>query len=242
MKLSPVIFILCIMAVVDQPAGAQTPETLLMEADQLYENKKYTEAYQLYRQIFSQHQKSSPEMLAKMAYINEGLGNYSMALYYLNLYYMETSQKAALRKMESLAKEHGLTGYEYTDLDFFENLFQRYFSEIVYFFLALALLLFGIIYLKKQKKGKIPMSLGAANIATLVVLLLMINLGRQNHTGVIVKSNAHLMTGPSAGANLIDVVDQGHKVRIVKQEDVWYKIKWQDQTAYIRKNNILRLF
>jgi hypothetical protein len=52
-------------------------------------------------------------MLLKMAFVKEGLGDYSNALYYLNLYYLKTYDKKVLKKMENLAERyHKLEGYE----------------------------------------------------------------------------------------------------------------------------------
>jgi uncharacterized protein YgiM (DUF1202 family) len=50
---------------------------------------------------------------------------------------------------------------------------------------------------------------------------------------------AYLMKGPSPGADLIDVVTKGHRVDILGQDDIWVKISWNNQTAYIKSNNLM---
>ena len=50
------------------------------------------------------------------------------------------------------------------------------------------------------------------------------------------------MSGPSAGADLIEVVTEGHKVEIIDQTDIWVQIKWRSGRAFIRENNIQELF
>ncbi len=46
------------------------------------------------------------------------------------------------------------------------------------------------------------------------------------------------MSGPSAGADVLEVVKKGHKVDILGKEDVWVKIRWDDQVAYLKEGKI----
>lgn len=46
-----------------------------------------------------------------MAYVQEGLGHYPAALYYLSVSQAWQPRHATWRKMVSLAQEHRLTGY-----------------------------------------------------------------------------------------------------------------------------------
>ena len=46
------------------------------------------------------------------------------------------------------------------------------------------------------------------------------------------------MSGPSAAAELIEVVGQGHKVEILDKRDIWYEISWRGVRGYIRENNL----
>ena len=48
--------------------------------DSLFQAKRYTQSFDLYHEILFSYKKASPGMLLKMAYIKEGLGNYSEAL------------------------------------------------------------------------------------------------------------------------------------------------------------------
>src|ERR1041385_2293304 len=75
---------------------SQVFEYRLKMADSLYLKKQYTQSLELYREIFDQHS-YSPAMLLKMAYIEEGLGQNPMALYYINLYYEITHDPSALQ-------------------------------------------------------------------------------------------------------------------------------------------------
>ncbi|MGK7393195.1 MAG: SH3 domain-containing protein [Candidatus Cyclobacteriaceae bacterium M3_2C_046] len=220
---------------------AQAPERMLQRADSLFMQNKYTESFEIYQTLFEDYQAVSPSMLSKMAYIKEGLGEYSRALYYLNLYYLKTSNKLALRKMEELAHEHDLRGYEYTDWDFFLNLYQRYFTEILYFFLALALLIFSLIYFRKNRIDQKPIGLGVFYFLVLAAVFYLINWGGSYDKGIIIQSRTYIMNAPSSGSDLIEIVEKGHRVNILGEQDVWTKIKWEGKPAYIRNSHILKI-
>ncbi len=66
-------------------------------------------------QLFREDQVVSPAVLMKMAFIQESLGDYSEALYYLNEYFLLTSDEGAVQKMQQLSEQHSLRGYAYTD-------------------------------------------------------------------------------------------------------------------------------
>ena len=108
-------------------------------ADSLFAKKKYTQSFDIYTGILENYESRSPSMLLKMAFIREGLGDYSTALYYLSQYYLLTSNKQVLKKMEEVAKDHDLKGYTYTDADFFLTYYYKYLTQINIAILAFAL-------------------------------------------------------------------------------------------------------
>ena len=55
---------------------------------------------------------------------------------------------------------------------------------------------------------------------------------------MITRDNAYIMAAPSSGANLVDVIAKGHKVVVEGKEDVWYKIEWEGEDAYIKSKNV----
>lgn len=206
-------------------------------ADSLFSNKKYTDAYIIYNDLLNQGQSSS-SMLLKMAFIQEGLGDYSGALYYLNLNYLKTSSKRVLLKMEELAKKHNLVGYEYTDYDYFLSFYYKYQLQVTLAILSLVLFMFAFIYYKKRSTQRRPVLAGVFYVLLLGLLYVLVNYGSEYQKGIIMSPNAYLMQAPSSGADLLEVVKKGHRVRIVGKEDVWVKINWNGNTAYVRENNI----
>lgn len=218
----------------------QSQETILQQADSLFSQKKYTESFDIYQHLFAEHEVYTPGMLLRMAFIREGLGDYTQALYYLNLYYRQTANKAALRKMDDLADEYNLTGYEFSDVEFFLSIYHRHFTTIIYFLIALTLLWFAyMLYLRK--KGHKPVGLAIGFFIIMLGVVYLINFGDRYRKAIINTTDSFLMESPSAGANLVEAVGKGHRVLVIGEQDVWTKIKWNDKPAFIRKHHLIRI-
>jgi hypothetical protein len=210
-------------------------------ADSLFSKRKYTQSFEIYEKILKSENLTTPAMLLRMAYIKEGLGDYSNALYYLNLYYLRTHNKRALRKMEDVAKKYNLEGYKYTDMEFFMNIFYRYYSAIVYGLSGVVFLIIGYIVYKKLRLRLNPGFSLFYLIFILGLLFYVVNFGKDYRKGIIINPDTYLMDGPSSGAKLVAIADVGHRVHVLGREDVWVKIEWQGNTAYIKENNILQI-
>lgn len=219
-------------------AFCETPKEKLALADSLFEQKKYTQSFELYEDILKSGKKASPAMVLKMAFIREGLGDYTNALYYLNLYYLSTYNKRVLKKMENLAEQNKLTGYDYDDAEFFLNLYHQYQLQVDLILVSLSLLLFAMLFRQKRKLGKISTMQAMLFAGFLVLLFVLNNFGREQQKAIISSAGVHLMEGPSPGSDVIEVVSQGHRVDIIGKEDVWVKISWNDQDAYVKSFNL----
>ncbi|WP_421872212.1 SH3 domain-containing protein [Marinoscillum sp.] len=234
---SRIIFSLIFTGLFTFGAHAQTAE--LSTADSLFSNQKYTEAFEIYENIFQQKMASSA-MLTRMAFIQEGLGNYGEALYYLNLYYLRSSDKGALVKMREIAEEHGLSGYEYSDFKFFENFIRKYQHLITLCLIAFSIFLLGYSF-RKTKKDERPMISVALQALTLILILVVNNEMFLKQSGIIQKDQSLLMSGPSAGAEPLRTIGLGNKVVILESDELWTKIEWDGEMAYIRNKNLRRL-
>lgn len=219
-------------------ALCDSPKEKLHIADSLFAQKKYTQSFELYEEIQKSDQKASPAMLLKMAFIKEGLGDYTNALYYLNLYSLKTHKKKALKKMENLAEQHKLTGYNYDDVEFFLNIYHKYLLQFNLLFISLVFMLFGILFYQKRTnkiKSNFP---GIIYISLLLALLFINNYGIEHKKAIITSSDVYLMKGPSPGSDVVDVISKGHRVDIFEQDDVWVKIYWNDNAVFIKSFNL----
>jgi len=221
------------------PALCETPTEKLQLADSLFNQKKYTQSFELYRQIQLDDKKVSSAMLLKMAFIKEGLGDYTNALYFLNLYYLKTYNKRVLKKMENLAQQNKLSGYNYDDAEFFLNLYHQYQLQIDLLFLSLILLYFAFLLFQKRKKKSIPLAQQLTFIAILLGVFLLNNFARERTKAIVTNSNIYLMKGPSPGSDVVDVISKGHRVEILDQDDIWVKVSWNDDDAYIKAFNLM---
>jgi hypothetical protein len=217
--------IICISAAAASPVD-------LKKADSLFFNKKYTEAFEIYNGLHESNQ-VSPSMLLKMAFIKEGLGDYTSSLFYLHKYYQQTYDRAVLIKMSELADKKSLSGYTIEDKHFFITNLNKYNAEITLLLAALLLLLTVYTY-RAKKKNELPIGLPIIQLVLAVALLVVTN-GWFQPRQAIVKDHTFLMTAPSAASEPVGPIAKGHMVEILEQTDVWTKIRWNDKEVYLRK-------
>ena len=239
MNFKNVVFFALIQLIAANTVNSQNVDAQLAHADSLFLQKKYTESFQVYSQLMKDNNKVTPAMLLKMSFIKEGLGDFSSALYYLNVYYLRTHNKRALKKMEDLAEKHGLVGYDYTDFEFFMNIFYGYYLVFVLSISGLAFFIIGYMAYKRFKLREKPAFSIFYLVITIILLFYVVNFGRTYQKGIIITPNAYLMKGPSAGSGLLAVVGEGNRVQVLGHEDIWVKIRWEDQIAYIRESNLM---
>lgn len=212
---------------------------LLKHADSLYTKKQYTQSFELYQSLYKDG-RYSPAMLLKMAYIQEGLGQISLSLYYLNLYYLASGDSQVLNKLQELASKNKLEGYEHSEMNQVMFTLKKYSLYISGLLAAMVLFLLAIIYRQRKKETR-PISAGILTTIMLVILALHVNFSFEPTSGIIAESNTYLMSGPSAGANVIALVGEGHKIKIKDKKDVWLKVEWLDKDAYIKENQVMKV-
>ncbi len=205
-------------------------------ADSLFKVKQYTQSLKIYEEVLAAKQ-YTPAMLLKMGYIHEGLGNVSQGLYYLNLYYMATGDDQVLQKMQELAAKNRLVGYENPESDEFYYHLNKYGYLISLLLAAAAMFCMAWIYTKKRQ-GKKPIGAVVMMMVFMVLLAVNVNFPIINSEVMISSSTTYLMSGPSAGANVIAVVEAGHKLRKINKKDVWVEVQWFDQPAYVKENRV----
>ncbi len=208
----------------------------LNSADSLFQKKHYTESLELYEQL-NHSGYYTPRMLIRLSLINEGLGNYTYALYYLNIYYSNIHDRTVLKKMDELAERHNLEGYDYNDLVFFISIYEHYYNYILLAFLITSVLFLVYLYILKAQKKKMGLK------PLLFILILAAVYALSNYTifpeKAIIANNTSLMSAPSSGSELIGYLNKGHRVTIRDHIDIWYEIKWHDKIAYVRADNLL---
>lgn len=214
----------------------QTEKELLSEADSLFDNGKYTKSIEKYEKILTEQKRFTPQMLTRMAYINEAEGDIMEALYYLNLYYKYTADESVLQKMSELAEAKKLDGYKFTDYEYFSSVFHKNYSIILLISSLITLGLMIFIFIRKRQQESVI-------IPSVFVALLMgfyfwlFNFGF-NKNNAIISNKAYVVASPSAGAKRMYQLNKGDRVEVTSKNDIWYKIKSGDNEVYIREGNL----
>lgn len=214
------------------------PHDNFYRADSLFQAGRYIQAFSQYENLMVEEKVTSPAMLLKMAFIKEGLGQIDEALYYLNIYYLDTTDERALEKMEELANKNDLYGYKTDDFDMVISYYYRYYKEITLVLITLVLFSFSFLIYRKRKSIHRPMGAGFIFIFFLSLLFYQVNFGKDYGKGIISNESTYIMSGPSAGAKVVDIVSLGHRVETRGSQDVWVKIKWEGQNAYVKNKNL----
>lgn len=216
----------------------QTTSHRLKTADSLFAAKRYTQSFEHYQEMLKQQQ-YTPAMLLKMAYIKEGLSQVGESMYYLNLYFLATNDQDAQEKMKQLAEKYRLEGYEASESDKFLTF---YHDNYLYVSLAIAaLIILGlsmVMYSRFRLKVR-PVVSFCVVVLFSATLFVHLYYGERIQTGIVTNPSTYVMTGPSAGANLIEIVGDGHRVEVIGKSDVWLKIKWSGEIAYVREGTVL---
>lgn len=231
-------FFLALFVIISFTAVCQNIKPLKAKADSLFESKKYLESFVFYDSILRNH-KVAPDMLLKMAYVKEGLDDYTMALYYLNLYQLNYPNSLVLKKMETLGSRHHLIGYEFTDYEYFTSIYNRFSIQISYILLGISLMLFiytGFMIYQGRGYSRIRLYL---IFFILLFSYAFINFGIPSYKGIVNQNNTFIMDGPSSGAKVLASTGKGNRVNILGKDDVWYEVLWEGKPAFIKKNHLL---
>ena len=229
-------FFLAALLMISHQLWSQTPDTQLQMADRLFEQKRYKASLEQYR-LLMQKGFYSPQMLLKMSFIAENNGNIPEAMRYLNQYYLAHPDRRVFQKINDLAAQKQLIGYEFTDQDYFRTVFNKY--QIWFFSLLFCCLAIVFILMAKGKRQQQPLLPYVGALAVLMLLgFLAVNFFYGSETAIVKPQTCYLMQSPSAGASLVATIEGGHKLDILAQDDIWCKVKWQEQVAYIRVHNL----
>ncbi|KAA5542428.1 SH3 domain-containing protein [Adhaeribacter rhizoryzae] len=228
--------------ILTQPVYAQENSIELKRADSLFQEHQYAQSFATYKKILDKEEKYSAQMLLKMAYTQEAQQNYTATIYYLHLYYNKRPSRAVLKKMEDLAQRQQYLGYEYSDFEFFQTQLQKYYYPILQGMLMLAVAILTImIFIYRQKKilpGRTEQVLFLGYLLFIGFYINFLSFGRK---GIIRQNGIAIMAAPAAGARWLATTNQGHRINLKGERDIWYETEWNGQRAFIRKKNVLEL-
>ncbi|SDX39425.1 SH3 domain-containing protein [Hymenobacter psychrophilus] len=234
LKKAPLFFLLFLTF--GQSIQAQKVSPALQKADSLFGAGQVAEAYPWYRQARDQDGLQSGRQALRMAYTQEALGHYPAALYYLAVAQSLEPRYATWQKMVILAQEHRLTGYPDT---WRQNLFialQRYYYRLLQGLLLLAVLAGTALLLRRRTADRAWWAVYGSYLLSVGLALNVLAPGR---VGLIARARAPLMAGPGAGATWLTTAAAGDRFEVLGRQDLWYRVRWQEGEAYIRRRNLL---
>lgn len=220
-----------------QVKGADSQQ-LLQRADSLYEQKKFTEAKELYFNLF-QAGWQSPATLLKMAHVHEGLGEFGEALFFLSEYYKQTEDNRAYEKIITMANAQNMPGFELNPLQratiWLNNRLLNFLPA-----LAVASIFFMALMLYNSRRGNKSGQYASGFVSILCVTTagLVLNFFTPSKNAVITHTG-YFMSGPSSASNLLTIIPKGNKIEVKGYSDVWAEVTWDGQNGFIRKADFL---
>jgi hypothetical protein len=233
-NISLVVFISLLMSSL---AFSQPTEKL---ADSLWKQGEFKKALRNYQLVMKQESMASPALLLKMANCASALRNYPAEIYYLNLCYQIAPSKSLQEQIRILANQYNLQGYNFSDLDLLLQYYYQTDDIVVLAGIAISLILVLAMF-QSRYKGKQLVYYPLIFLVCIIGFAVANNIQTINQKAIIAFNNTMLMDGPSAASNNITKVSQGHRVTITAKTDVWYKVTWLNNTAYIHSKNLLLL-
>tara|TARA_B000000475_G_scaffold215605_1_gene177913 strand:+ start:2670 stop:3380 length:711 start_codon:yes stop_codon:yes gene_type:complete len=213
-------------------------ENLLLKGDSLFELKKYVEAKEYYDILYFDKELYTNSMLLKLAFIENGLGNFEKSIFYLSKHKKEDDNEIIDQNLFNLVTENDLKTYDNSDYDYLLKIYKTNKQYIIIFLLTVLLTVFCLNIIRRKRNQKIKYIKTFFTLS--VIIMLMINIkGAQE--GIILNENTFIMNNPSSGSDVYQIIKKGEKIKIISESEVWYEVELENQRKYIRKKNILKI-
>jgi uncharacterized protein YgiM (DUF1202 family) len=175
-----------------------------------------------------------------MAYTEEGLGYVANVLHYLTLYFEATQDLSVLQKMEELATRYRLEGFEADESDALLSLYFTHYNSVTGVFLSILFVLVAVMILVRVRFKRKPIIAFAFVCLVSVFFLVHLNVNLfRSHYAIVSSNNTYLMNAPSAGASVVSIVRDGHRLKVFGKTDVWVRAEWGGESVYIKDSNLL---
>lgn len=162
-----------------------------------------------------------------------------MATLYLSKYYDLSPNPQTITKIKSLTGQSELVGYEVSDAMRF-ILFLVEFKEIIVGGLTVILII-SLIFLWSKGEKLTEARFYWPSVLLITLIFVTNNFLKSQNAALVTKSPTLIVSKPSAGGEMVDLVEPGHRVKIRSSKDIWYEVEWKEKIAYIRKDNVTRL-
>ena len=217
-----------------QPLLAQGPQTLLTQADVAFDRSRFDVAASLYDSLLADQRTVTPRMLQRQAYMAENKGAIPQTLYYLSLLYSLTQDDLVRLRIEALARQYQLEGYDYDEWDLFRQALRNYAPYILGVFAAIVGILVFILF-RRRRRGR-PLRLLPLTILLLLgAAALLLNLNVRYGKAIVLEQDLILMSEPSAAGKPGTLVKAGSRLTVIGQEDAWLHVMHNGQPGYVNR-------
>lgn len=206
-----------------------SPNELLEKANLLFEKGLYEDAGKLYDSLIKKGI-SSENILYRNAYIAERMDRKGEAIYYLRKIqknYGNNKIEERIRLISETIDSEGSSKVETHPLMDWVNRNQSYILMIM----ACFILSIGLWFRFSANKHKRSITLSALAFLFLLQLICLFSYFFQTTSLVIVQKTAFYEAPSFAATYHKDLISPGSVFNIVKKEDIWYKIEF-DQKEY----------
>ncbi len=231
-------FFLLITLYLSQSVHSQSNPSEIILADKFFEQKEYQKAKLIYYKLISEKYNLEKNALLKLAYIHEKEFDYTRTLYFLNLFYERSPSEKVITKMNEIALENNVDGYELSDFFLIILIIKQYSYILILLLAALGIYIFIIFVVKKSKKESILLKHKIVFLLYLAGIYLALNISKFYKQGIVHIDKASLRRDPSSAAIAEHFMPTGQRINIFGSEDIWYRVLYQNRFYYINKKNV----
>ena len=210
----------------------------LHTADSLFSIGRYTEANRLYQSFYQASKKFNPNLLLRLSFLAEKANNPARSLYYLSIMAQKQPNAALLEKMNKIASQQNLIGYEFNDFSYFLIFYRKYGGYIPILLLTLGIHVVGVMVIKVRRHERIQGRHKWTAAVYLLALLALLNIPGNYEAGIVNGQLVHIRTFPSAAAPVVETVRRGHKLTVIGSRDRWKRVIWKGSIVFIRDSDL----
>lgn len=221
-----------------QSVHSQGTREQFILADKFFSQKDYANAKLVYYNLIKEKSNIPNNALLKLAFIHEKENDFTKTLYFLNLYFERNPSEKVIAKMNEIALDHNLEGYELSDFYLILLLIKQY-SYVINLLLAiLGIYVTTIFIIKKAKKQPILAKQKLVLFLYLASAFCVLNLSKLYKQGIVHQENTSIRIDPSSASAVLEFLPAGQRINIVGSEDIWLRIFRNNRFYYINKANV----
>tara|TARA_Y100000768_G_C23900563_1_gene644854 strand:- start:342 stop:1049 length:708 start_codon:yes stop_codon:yes gene_type:complete len=206
------------------------------KADSLFYQNNYLESKKIYDSIFYEENQFSNSMLLKMSAIEESIGNFEKAIFYLEIFQKQDDKLEVKKKIKDIVLSENLSGYDEDDKKIFIHFYEKYNGYLLILLLLISCFIFIVNSIKFFKKRK-AIFLIPFFYTSCILILIIINF-KPLKEGIVFNENTFIMKEPSSGSDLYKILKKGDKISVSKDLEIWYEVIIMSEKRYVRKKNI----